>query len=69
MDKDTRNAVIAAAVLMLVFGLGAYYLPAIMIAAGDISPWAGAAVAVVFVAAFFLVFWLRGRSRRRGDRR
>jgi Ca2+/Na+ antiporter len=66
MDRDTRKTVVAAAVLMLVFGVGAYFLPVIVIAAGDVSPYAGAAVAVVFVAAFFLVFWLRGRSRRRG---
>ena len=66
MDRDTRQTLVAAAVLMLVFGVGAYFLPVIVIAAGGVSPYAGAAVAVVFVAAFFLVFWLRGRSRRRG---
>ena len=53
--------------LLLVFGLGAWFLPAVMIAVGDFSPYAGGAVAVLFVAAFFLVFWLRGRARRRGD--
>lgn len=67
MDRDTRNAAFAAAVLLLVFGLGAWFLPAVMIAVGDFSPYAGGAVAVLFVAAFFLVFWLRGRARRRGD--
>ena len=67
MNRETRNSVIAAAVLMLVFGVGAYFLPGIMIAAGSVSPWMGVAVAVVFVAAFFLVFWLRGRARRRDD--
>ena len=65
MDRETRNSALAAAVLVLVFGLGAYFLPDVVIAAGSISPFAGGAVAVLFVAAFFLVFWLRGRSRRR----
>ena len=66
MDRETRKTVLAAALLMLVFGVGAYFLPVIVIAAGDVSPYAGAAVAAAFVAAFFLVFWLRGRARRRG---
>ena len=67
MDRETRSSVVAAAVLMLVFGLGAYFLPDVVIAAGSVSPYVGGAIAVVFVAAFFLVFWLRGRARRRGD--
>jgi len=67
MDRETGKSLFAAAALMLVFGVGAYFLPVVVIAAGDISPYAGAAVAVAFVAAFFLVFWLRGRFRRRGD--
>lgn len=67
MDREARNSAIAAAVLLLVFGLGAYFLPVVVIAAGSVSPYLGAAIAAVFVAAFFLVFWLRGRARRRGD--
>ena len=67
MDRETRNSAAAAAVLLLAFGLGAYFLPDIVIAAGSYSPWIGGAVAVVFVAAFFLVFWLRGRARRGDD--
>ena len=69
MDRETRSSVVAAAVLMLVFGLGAYFLPDVVIAAGSVSPYVGGAIAVVFVAAFFLVFWLRGRARRGNDRR
>ena len=68
MDRETRNSVVAAAVLMLVFGLGAYFLPGVVIAAGSVSPYIGGAIAAVFVAAFFLVFWLRGRARRPKDR-
>ena len=64
MDRETRGAAIAAALLMLIFGVGAFYLPTLVVALGDVSPFAGAAAAALFVAAFFLVFWLRGRSRR-----
>jgi membrane protein implicated in regulation of membrane protease activity len=67
MDRDTRNSAAAAAVLLIAFGVGAYFLPGIVIAAGSFSPWIGGAVAAAFVAAFFLVFWLRGRARRRDD--
>ena len=55
----------AAAILLAIFGLGAFYLPTIMLAVGDLSPVAAGIVAVLFVAAFFLVFWLRGKSQRR----
>lgn len=68
MDRKNRNALIAAACIMLGFGLFAYYLPSIMLAVGEISTVAAGAVGVLFVAAFFLVFWLRGRSQRRAGR-
>ena len=68
MTPENRNAAIAAAILLLVFGLGAFYMPTIMLAVGNVSTVAAGLIAVVFVAAFFLVFWLRGRSQRRRDR-
>jgi inner membrane protein involved in colicin E2 resistance len=65
MDEKTRNAAIAAAIILVGFGLVAFYMPTIMLAVGAYSPWAAAVIAVAFVAAFFLVFWLRARSQRR----
>lgn len=67
MDGSNRSAVIAAAAIMLGFGLIAFFMPNIMLAIGSVSPVAAGIVAVLFVAAFFIVFWLRGRSRG-GDR-
>lgn len=67
MDRNNRNALIAAACFMLAFGIVAFYLPTIMIAIGNVSTIAAGGVAVLFVAAFFLVFWLRGRSQRKRD--
>jgi hypothetical protein len=68
MDRKNRNSLIAAAIIMLGFGLTAFYLPSIMLAVGELSPVAAGAVAILFVAAFFMVFWLRGRSQqRKGD--
>lgn len=65
MTESNRNAAIAAAVIMIGFGVFAYFLPTIMLAVGNVSPVAAGIIAVLFVAAFFLVFWLRGRSQRR----
>ena len=65
MTPENRSSAIAAAILLAVFGLGAFYLPTIMLAVGNLSTIAAGAVAVLFVAAFFLVFWLRGKSQER----
>jgi len=65
MDRDTRNAAIAAAVILLVFGLAAYFLPAIMLAAGKVSTVLAAIIAVIFMVGLFVVLWLRGRSQRK----
>jgi drug/metabolite transporter (DMT)-like permease len=63
LNPESRNAAIAAFIIMLAFGLGAFYLPTIMLALGDVSTTVAGIFAVVFVAAFFGVFWLRGRFR------
>jgi len=66
---ENRNAIVAAAVIMVGFGLAAYFLPTIMLAIGQVSSVAAALVAIVFVFALFLIFWLRGRSQRRKENR
>jgi hypothetical protein len=68
MDRETRNAAIAAAWILLLFGLAAYFLPAIMLAAGKVSTVLAAIVAVIFMGALFVVFWLRGRSQHKKGR-
>ena len=68
MDRQNRNAAIAAALILLGFGVVGYYMPAIMVRLGGVSPYAGAVAAVLFVLAFFGVFWLRGRSQRRNGK-
>jgi hypothetical protein len=68
MNPDNRNAAIAALVIVLGFGIGAFYLPTIMLAIGSYSPVIAGIFGVLFVAAFFLVFWLRGRQQRRRGR-
>ncbi|CDX11367.1 conserved exported hypothetical protein [Mesorhizobium sp. ORS 3324] len=68
MDRETRNAAIAAACILLLFGLAAYFLPTIMLAAGSVSTVLAAIVAAIFMGALFVVFWLRGRSQRKKGR-
>ena len=64
--NDNRRAALAAAIILIGFGLVAFYMPTIMLAVGSVSPAAAGAVAVLFVAAFFLLFWLRGRAQGKG---
>lgn len=63
MDSSNRSAAIAAAVILIGFGLVAYFMPTIMLAVGEFSPFVAGLIAVAFVGAFFLIFWLRGRNR------
>lgn len=66
MDKESRNSAIAAACILLGFGLVAFYMPNIMLAVGQYSTVVAGVFAVAFVAAFFLLFWWRGK-RNSGD--
>lgn len=67
MDRSTRNAAIAAGLILLGFGVVGFYMPAIVVRLGAVSPYAGGAAAAIFVLAFFGVFWLRGRRQRGHD--
>lgn len=66
MQRETRNAAIAALIVLLFFSLAGFYLPKVMLALGQVSPVLAGIFAVLFVLAFFLIFWLRGRQRRNG---
>ena len=63
-DKE-KSPAIAAAIILLVVGVGFFALPTIMVRLGDVSPWLAAAVGALFVIGFFLIFWLRARHQRR----
>ncbi|WP_095199374.1 hypothetical protein [Mesorhizobium carmichaelinearum] len=67
MDRDTRNAAIAALWIMLLFGIAAFYLPTVMLALGSLSTVLAGIFGIVFVLAFFLVFWLRARTQRKNQ--
>jgi hypothetical protein len=68
VQTSNLSSAIAAAIILIVFGLFAYFLPRIMLAVGGYSPIAAGVVVVVFLGGLFIVLWLRGRyQRRRGE--
>ncbi len=64
---DNRKSAIAAAIILIGFGIVAFLMPRIVLAVGEYSTVAAAGLAVVFVLAFFMIFWLRARVQKRRD--
>ena len=63
-DGKGKSAAIAALVILLGTGVVFYFLPRIMIALGDVSPWLAGVFGALLVLGFFLLFWLRARYQR-----
>ena len=63
MDRETRNYAVAAAVILVSFGLVFYFMPTIMLFVARFSSAAAALLALFVMVALFLVFWLRTKSR------
>ncbi|MGL4489488.1 MAG: hypothetical protein ACRCU5_08595 [Rhizobiaceae bacterium] len=68
MTPQDKSSAIAAAVILIGFAALFWVMPTIVLALGDISPWLGGAVAVLFSLSFYILFWLRGRYLRRKGR-
>lgn len=66
-SATNRSAAIAAAVILGGTGLIFYFMPTMMMALSETSPWLSYAVAIIFVLAFFAVFWLRSRRQNRNS--
>ncbi len=64
-EPKKSNPAIAAAIILISFGLLAYFVPSIMIALGKRSHVAAAIFAILFVLGFFGIFWLRSRRQNR----
>ena len=69
MDRESKNAALAALVILVGFGVLAYWLPTIMLALGKVSTVLAAIVAVLFGLGLFIVLWLRGRAQHRKEGR
>jgi len=59
------NPALAAAIILIGFGVLAYFVPPIMLTLGRYSLIAAAVFAVLFALGFFAIFWLRARYQRR----
>lgn len=64
MNGNGKSAALAALLIMLGTGVVFYFLPRVMIALGDVSPWLAGVFGALLVLAFFLLFWLRARYQR-----
>ncbi|APY15363.1 hypothetical protein GRI33_11195 [Brucella sp. BO3] len=63
-ERKESNPAIAAAIILIGFGVLAYFVPSIMLVLGKHSQIAAIIFPIVFVLGFFAIFWLR--SRRQG---
>ena len=63
--NNAKSPAIAAAIILAAVAIIFLLMPRIVLALGDISPWLGYGVTVVFVLGFFAIFWLRARHQRR----
>ena len=64
MSGSGKSAALAALLIMLGTGVVFYFLPRVMIALGDVSPWLAGVFGTLLVLGFFLLFWLRARYQR-----
>ncbi|OYR10384.1 hypothetical protein [Brucella grignonensis] len=62
-EPKKSNPALAAAIILVGFGVLAYYLPTIMIALGERSHIAAVIFGILFVLSFFGIFWLRSRRQ------
>jgi hypothetical protein len=63
--SEERAPFVASALIILATVTGWLLMPKIMLLVSGGGPFAGAAVAILFMCAFFAVLWLRARHQRR----
>lgn len=67
-ERKGRSPALAALVILIGTGIVFYFLPRVMVALGDVSPWLAGVFGTLIVLGFFLLFWLRARyQRNRGN--
>lgn len=65
MNGTNRNAVIAAALILVGATVALMILPKLVLWLGNYSPMLAAGVGGLIILSFFAVFWLRARYQRR----
>jgi hypothetical protein len=64
MSPEDKRSAIAAGIILVGFSAAFFFLPKLVLALGGISPFLGFGAGALLIAAFFGVFWLRGKFRR-----
>lgn len=59
MSPQDRKSAVAAGIILAGFTAAFFFLPRVVNALGEISPFLGFGAGVVLIAAFFGVFWLK----------
>jgi hypothetical protein len=62
--QETRNTLIAAALIFVIGGAALYFMPKIVLAIGAYSPALGFAAGIAIILFFFIVFWLRSKYKK-----
>jgi hypothetical protein len=65
MSPEDRKNALAAGIILVGFTAAFFFLPKLVNALGEISPFLGFGAGSLMVAAFFGVFWLRRRWQRK----
>lgn len=63
-ESSSKNAAIAAGVILACVAGLFLVMPWIVTTLGEVSPWLGYGVTVLFILGFFAIFWLRSRYQR-----
>jgi predicted membrane protein len=65
MSPKDKKAAIAAAIILLCFGLAMGFMPKLVLWIGAFSPLLAAIVGSLILLSFFAILWLRARHQRR----
>ncbi|WP_051558943.1 hypothetical protein [Allorhizobium undicola] len=68
MKKEDRRSAIAAATILLAFGLSVFLMPKLVLWIGNYSPTLAALAGAAVLLSFFAVLWVRARYQRVGPK-
>lgn len=67
MSPEDKKSAVAAGVILVGFTMAFFFLPRLVNALGEISPFLGFGAGALLIAAFFGIFWLR-RTKKSGGK-
>ena len=67
MSPEDKKSAVAAGLILVGFTMAFFFLPRLVNALGEISPFLGFGAGALLIAAFFGIFWLR-RAKKSGGK-